>query len=319
MALLGYHCSHEQYSPSQLLHHAKLAAQAGFKHAMCSDHFHPWSLQQAQSGFAWSWLGAALEATPLSFGTVNAPGQRYHPAVIAQAAATLADMYPDRFWLSVGSGEALNEMITGAAWPRKLERTQRLIECIDVMRALWRGETVDHQGLVTVRGAKLYSLPATPPRLIAACLTEDTARWAGQWADGLVTVSQDEDSMKAIVRAFQEGGGAGKPMYLQVVLSFAPTREEAAHAAHKEWRQAGLEKSDLANLDSPQAFDRATARLDIRDIESSVRISNSIVEHADWLSRDAELGFERLYLHNVHRDQQRFLGEFAERVMPLFR
>ncbi len=259
-----------------------------------------------------------MEATPLSLGTVNAPGQRYHPAVIAQAAATLVEMYPDRFWLSVGSGEALNEMITGAVWPPKQERRQRLKECIEVMRSLWHGETVNHQGLVNVRNAKLYSLPATPPKLIAACLTEDSARWAGQWADGLVTVSQDKDSMKAIVQAFREGGGEGKPMYLQVVLSFARTREEAAHAAHKEWRQAGLEKNDLADLDSPEAFDRATARLGIQDTESSVRISSNIVEHADWLSQDAELGFDRLYLHNVHRDQQRFLSEFAERVMPLF-
>jgi probable non-F420 flavinoid oxidoreductase len=318
VALLGYHCSHEQYSPSQLLRHAKSAAQAGFRHAMCSDHFHPWSIRQGQSGFAWSWLGAALEAMPLSLGTVNAPGQRYHPAVIAQAAATLADMYPKRFWLSVGSGEALNEMITGAAWPRKQDRKQRLNECIDVIRALWRGETVDHQGLVTVHGAKLYSLPATPPKLIAACLTEDTARWAGQWADGLVTVSQDKASMKAIVDAFREGGGDGKPMYLQVVLSFAPTREEAAQAAHHEWRQACLDKSALADLDSPQAFDSATASVRRQDMENSIRISDSIAQQADWLAQDAALGFERLYLHNVHRDQQRFVSEFAEHVMPRF-
>src|SRR5688500_19904508 len=126
MATLGYHCAHEQLPPSTLLRHLKDAADAGFTAAMCSDHFHPWSERQGHSGFTWSWLGAALEATPLSFGTVCAPGQRYHPAVIAQAAATLAVMYPERFWLAVGSGEALNEKITGDPWPSKEQRNARL-------------------------------------------------------------------------------------------------------------------------------------------------------------------------------------------------
>jgi coenzyme F420-dependent glucose-6-phosphate dehydrogenase len=122
----GFHCSHEQHAPSALLRHARLAATAGFGAAMCSDHFHPWSERQGQSGFAWSWLGAALASTPLSFGTVCAPGQRYHPAVVAQAAATLAEMFPRRFWLAVGSGEALNESITGEPYPPKPQRNERL-------------------------------------------------------------------------------------------------------------------------------------------------------------------------------------------------
>ena len=116
---LGYHASHEQYRPSTLLTHVQQAEGAGFESAMCSDHFHPWSEDQGQSGFAWSWLGSALQATSLTMGTVCAPGQRYHPAVIAQAAATLAEMHPDRFWLALGSGQALNEHITGARWPTK--------------------------------------------------------------------------------------------------------------------------------------------------------------------------------------------------------
>jgi coenzyme F420-dependent glucose-6-phosphate dehydrogenase len=119
MAIIGYHASHEQFRPGDLLRYVQLAEQAGFGAAMCSDHFHPWSERQGQSGFAWAWLGAALEATSLSFGLVNAPGQRYHPAIIAQAAATLADMFPGRFWIAVGSGQALNEHITGERWPSK--------------------------------------------------------------------------------------------------------------------------------------------------------------------------------------------------------
>lgn len=316
MSILGYHCSHEQYSPSQLLSHVRLAAQAGFTHAMCSDHFHPWSENQGQSGFAWSWLGAALEATSLSFGTVNAPGQRYHPAIIAQAAATLAEMYPERFWLAVGSGEALNETITGEEWAPKEKRNCRLKECVDVMRALWSGQTVNHQGLITVRHATLYSRPVSPPPVIAACLSVETARWAGAWADGMVTVSQDRRTMKNLVDAFKENGGEGKPIFLQVVLSYAPTDAEAAHTAHEQWRQAGLQKEELGNLDSVLAFDQATQRINIQDIGENIRISSSTAQHLDWFREDVELGFDRLYLHNVHQDQHRFLSEFAEHVVP---
>ncbi|HEX6115159.1 MAG TPA: LLM class flavin-dependent oxidoreductase, partial [Geminicoccaceae bacterium] len=116
MPLIGFHASHEQVDPRALLDAVQAAEAAGFQVAMCSDHFAPWSTRQGESGFAWSWLGAALQATSLSFGVVNAPGQRYHPAIIAQAAATLNVMFPDRFWIAIGSGQLLNEHITGERW-----------------------------------------------------------------------------------------------------------------------------------------------------------------------------------------------------------
>ncbi|MDB5842483.1 MAG: F420-dependent oxidoreductase, family [Herminiimonas sp.] len=318
MTTIGYHCSHEQYPPSRLLHHARLASQAGFQSAMCSDHLHPWSERQAQSGFAWSWLGAALEASRLSFGTVCAPGQRYHPAVIAQAAATLSEMYPDRFWLAVGSGEALNENITGAPWPAKPERHRRMKECVDIMRALWAGETVTHTGLVQVSNAKLYSRPQNPPAIFGACLSPETAEWMGEWADGMITVSQDRIQMQRIVDAFRAGGGRDKPMFLQVVLSFAESDQAALQAACDQWRQAALEPNQLADLGSPAAFDQACAAVRPADVADSIRISSSAAQHLEWLMQDAELGFDRLFLHNVHRDQETFISVFAEQVLPHF-
>jgi G6PDH family F420-dependent oxidoreductase len=140
MALIGYHCSHEQFPPSELLSHVTLAHRAGFRAAMCSDHFNPWSQRQGHSGFAWSWLGAAMHASPLPFGVVNAPGQRYHPAIVAQAGATLAEMFPGRFWLALGSGQLLNEHITADAWIPKKERQARLLECVEIIRKLCRGK-----------------------------------------------------------------------------------------------------------------------------------------------------------------------------------
>lgn len=154
--MIGYHCSHEQHPPSRLLEFVRAAESAGFGAAMCSDHLAPWSTSQGQSGFAWSWLGSALQATELDFGTVNAPGQRYHPVVIAQAAATLAEMYPGRFWLALGTGEALNEHVTGDAWPDKAARRVRLRESVDLMRALFAGETVTHRATF-VRPEDMYT------------------------------------------------------------------------------------------------------------------------------------------------------------------
>src|SRR5687768_4530358 len=159
MALFGFHASHEQVHPSALLAAVRRAEDAGFGAAMSSDHFSPWSERQGQSAFAWSWLGAALQATRLPFGVVNAPGQRYHPAIIAQAIGTLAAMFPGRFWAALGSGEASNEHITGGGWPAKPVREARLRECVDVIRALLAGEEVSHHGLVTVDRARLWTRP----------------------------------------------------------------------------------------------------------------------------------------------------------------
>jgi G6PDH family F420-dependent oxidoreductase len=189
MSVIGFHASHEQVHPGALLDAVRHAEQVGFTAAMCSDHFAPWNPRQGHSGFAWSWLGAALASTGLPFGAVNAPGQRYHPAIVAQAIATLDAMFPGRFWVALGSGEAINEHITGDRWPRKAERDVRLRECVEIIRALLAGEEVTHQGRVSVDRARLWTLPERMPQLIAPAVTVATARAAADWADGLVTLN----------------------------------------------------------------------------------------------------------------------------------
>jgi probable non-F420 flavinoid oxidoreductase len=317
--VIGFHCSHEQHAPSALLRYAQLAAQAGFKHAMCSDHFAPWIRRQGHSGFTWSWLGAALQATPLTFGTVCAPGQRYHPAIIAQAAATLSEMYPERFWLTLGSGEALNEAITGSPWPAKDDRNARLLECADIMRALWAGETVTHRGHVVVENARLYDRPAKPPLLLGAAITAETARWVGTWADGLATVATSRDDMRDVVDAFRETGGS-KPIFLQVALSFAPTESEAQDAAVDQWRQVVVSGDELADLASPEEFERRSAHATPDTVSKGVRISADVNRHLAWLNDDAAMGYQRIYVHNVARDHlERFIDVWAQRVLPNFR
>jgi coenzyme F420-dependent glucose-6-phosphate dehydrogenase len=316
MTTLGYHASHEQFAPSALLEFVQRAESAGFTAAMCSDHFHPWSEVQGESGYAWSWLGAALQATELTFGVVCAPGYRYHPAVIAQAAATLAEMYPDRFWMAAGSGERLNEHITGEAWPPKQMRNDRLRECVHVMRALWAGETVTHHGLVQVEEARLYTQAASAPRVFGAALTEVTAEWLGSWADGLITVSAPVEKVKRVIDAFRHGGGSGKPLLLQMKLAYAKSDTAALQGAHEQWRTVVFDSAVLAELRMPAEFDAASKLVKPEEMHAFVHVSSDVGRHADWIRSYAELGFDTLYLHNVHADQRRFIEDFGEHVLP---
>jgi len=319
MGVIGYHTSHEQFSPRELLECVQLAERAGFGAAMCSDHFYPWNERQGQSGFAWAWLGAALQATSLPhFGVVNAPGQRYHPAIIAQAAGTLAQMFPGRFWIAVGSGQALNEHITEAHWPAKGERNRRLFEAVEVMRALWRGETVDWDGTFQLQEAKLYTRPEEPPLIVGAAITPQTAEWLGGWADALITISQPREQLQEMVAAFRRGGGAGKPMFLQAKHAYAETDEEALREAHDQWRTNIFGSAMMATLRTPQEFDQAAAFVRPEDLRGPVRVSSDLEKHIAWLQGDLELGFSHVYVHNVGRNQRAFIGAFGEGVLPAF-
>ncbi|MCF0072815.1 TIGR03885 family FMN-dependent LLM class oxidoreductase [Dyadobacter sp. CY261] len=312
---IGYHASHEQFKPSELTTYVRQAQQAGFTSALSSDHFFPWSETQGESGFAWSWLGAAMQATDLHYGIVNAPGQRYHPAIIAQAVATLCEMFPQRFWIAVGSGQFLNEHITAERWPAKGDRNRRLKECVDIMRALWAGETVTHDGLVQVYDAKLYTLPGYMPDIVGAALTEQTARWVGGWADAMITTSRPQVELKRMIDAFRSGGGEGKPVYLKVQLSYDTTLEKATQGAHQQWRNNVFASSLLSDIRSPVGFDAAGTVVRPEDMASGVRISDSAEQHVEWLSKDIEAGVSQLYLHNVNLNQSYFIDEFGRNVI----
>jgi probable non-F420 flavinoid oxidoreductase len=316
MTLYGFHASHEQIPPSRLLTAAQRAESAGFGAGMCSDHFAPWSGEQGESGFAWSWLGAALQATGLTFGVVNAPGQRYHPAVIAQAAATLAEMYPGRLWVALGSGEAMNEHITGDRWPPKPERRARLRECVDVIRALLAGEEVTHRGLVTVDRAKLWTLPETQPLLIGAAASPESAALVGEWADGMVTVNMPADVLKQVIAEFRDNGGEGKPVYLQLHLSYAATEQAALATAYEQWRPSVLGDPLAWDLDSPAAFDAATRFVKPDDVRETVLVSADPAELAGRIQEHADLGFDAVYLHHVGVEQDEFIDVFGADVLP---
>ena len=295
------------------------AEAAGFTAGMSSDHFSPWSERQGESGFAWSFLGAAMQATSLPWGIVNAPGQRYHPAIVAQAAATLCELFGDRLWVALGTGEASNEHITGAPWPPKRVRTARLRECVDVMRALFAGEVVDHDGLVRVDRARLWTLPERPPPLIGAAVSPETARWCGEWADGLVTINQPRATLERVIAAFREGGGEGKPIRLQVHLAWAPTDTEALAIAHDQWRTNVFAPPLCWDLHTVEQFDEAAKHVRPEDVRASVLVSSDTGRHVAWLQELAELGFDLIALHHVGRELSPFIAAFAERVLPELR
>ncbi|RSM86259.1 TIGR03557 family F420-dependent LLM class oxidoreductase [Kibdelosporangium aridum] len=318
MTVYGIHASHEQVHPAALLAAVQRAEAAGFGAAMCSDHFSPWSRRQGHSAFAWSWLGAALQATELSFGVVNAPGQRYHPAIIAQAIGTLSAMYPGRFWAALGTGEASNEHITGEGWPRKQIRDARLLECVEVIRDLLAGKEVSHDGLVTVDRARVWTRPAEVPNLIGAAVSVPTARKCAAWADGLITVNAPIDHLRRMIDAYRSAGGRGK-VYLQVHLSWAADDETAAAIAHEQWRSNVFAPPVCWDLEMTEHFDVISQHVTAEEVARVVNVSAQPNQHADWLHQYAGLGFDEIYLHHVGQQLDAFIDVFGDKVLPQLR
>jgi probable non-F420 flavinoid oxidoreductase len=318
MTEYGIHASHEQIPPADLLSAVIAAERAGFDAAMCSDHFSPWSERQGQSAFAWSWLGAALHATNLSFGVVNAPGQRYHPAIIAQAIGTLGAMFPGRFWAALGTGEFSNEHITGGDWPRKEVRNARLRESVDVIRDLLAGETVTRDGLITVDRARLWTRPETPPPLVGAAVSTATAEWCAEWADGLVTVNAPEQHLRETIAAYRGAGGRG-PVCLQVHLSWAGSEAEAEETAYDQWRSNVFAPPVCWDLELVEHFDVVSEHVTMQQVRSVVNVSADLGAHIEWLRGYAALGFDRIYLHHVGQDLGPFIEAFGAKVLPALR
>lgn len=315
MTSYGFHASHEQIAPSQLLRDVQRAERAGFAMAMCSDHFAPWSVRQGNSGFAWSWLGAALATTDLRLGTVTAPGQRYHPAVVAQASATVAEMFPDRFWLALGSGQNMNEHITGDKWIGKDLRQDRLEECARIIRRLHAGEEVTHRGHVVVDRARVYSRPEVPPRLIGPALSPATAARAATWADGLITINAELATMTEVVAAYRRHGGAG-PLALQVHLSIAPSMREARDIARDQWQNHPFPEPVSHDTATPEDFDKIGQFVPDEAIAGAVVVTDSVADLVTQLREYERLGFEEIYLHHVGQDQAPFLELAEQELLP---
>jgi len=313
---IGYHISHEQFSPSALLGFVEKAEQAGFQFALSSDHFYPWNNTQGHAGFAWSWLGAALARTNIPMGVVTCPYHRYHPAIIAQAAGTLLDMFPERFWMAVGSGQMLNESIVGKPWPQKSERNQALKDAVEVMRRLWNGEEVDYEGLFKVHNAKLYTKPPQAPPVFGAALTPATAKFLAPWADGVITVNKPLEELEEFAQAWKENGGADKPMAMKLEVSYHQDIERAKELCFEQWKTNIFGSDLLAQLKNPGQFEQAAQYVRPEDLNEHVLIGNDADYFIDQIKAYQKLGFSKFSVHQIPKDQAPFFDFFGEKVLP---
>lgn len=314
---LGYWLSSEEHGPNELVRNAVRAEEVGFELAGLSDHFHPWVPAQSNSPFVWAVLGGIAHATQeLQVVTgVTAPIIRLHPAIAAHAAATAAVMFEGRFSLGVGTGERLNEHVTGAGWPSADERREMLEEAVGIMRELWEGGMVNHRGKhYTVDQAELFTRPETPPQVIVAGSSLKSARLAGAIGDGFMGVV----SSPRHVEAFEGSGGRGKRRLAQVHVCWARTNDEALDTAYRWWPNAALKGAALTELARPKHFEEVLALARPEDIVDSVALGPDPEAYVEAITTFAKAGFNEIYLHQIGPDQEGFFRFYQREVRPQF-
>ena len=312
---LGYWLSSEEHPPRRLVELAVAAERTGFRTAMISDHYHPWVEAQGQAPFVWGVLGAIGQATSeLEVGTgVTAPILRLHPAIVAQAAATAACLLPGRFFLGLGSGERLNEHVTGQHWPSAGARREMLEEAVGIILKLFEGGTVNHRGThFTVEGARLFTLPDEPPPLYLAASGKRSAALAGKVADGFIGVVPSPDH----VDAFEANGGAGKPRLAQLHVCVDEDEVAARRTALRYWPQSALEGTALTELPRPQEFEQVAALVSEDQVAEAVVCGTDVERHLEAIAEFAAAGFDTVYVHGVGPDQEAFLRFYEAEVMP---
>jgi coenzyme F420-dependent glucose-6-phosphate dehydrogenase len=317
MATIGYALSCEEHAPRDLVRYAQCAEHVGFEFALISDHFHPWIDRQGQSPFVWSLIGAIAQATSrLRLGTgVTCPTVRYHPAIVAQAAATSAALMPGRFFLGLGSGENLNEHIVGQGWPSAPVRQKMLEEAIEIIRLLWQGGEQSFFGThFTVDHARLYTLPDELPPLFVAASGVRAAELAAGLSDGLIATSPDA----GLVEAFNSAGGSQKPRYGQLTVCWAGDEATARRTAHEWWATAALEGELSQELPLPRHFEQAISTVREEDVARSVVCGPDPQKHRQALQQFLDGGFDHVYVHQVGPDQDGFFQFFGQHVLPGF-
>jgi len=323
VATIGLSAALEQFHPNELLEHCKLAECYGFRGVMAADHFQPWVPAQGHNAFAYSWMGALGAVTGHTFGPgVTCPSFRTHPAVIAQAAATLGAMYPGRFWLGLGSGELLNENVVAGEWPDPLVRFEMLQEATEIIQRLLSGKETRYRGrYFTMNKVRLWTLPEQPVPIYIAATGPQTLKWAGRTCDGLITPGASHEKLRGILDTFAAGAReAGKdpatmPKLLQLHISWAETYEEALQNALVEWPNGGMNfpKQDIR---SPEDFAAMAKLVRPENFSGRVLISPDLEEHRAHLQGFLDLGFDAIYVHNVGRNQEAWIRAFGEYVLP---
>jgi G6PDH family F420-dependent oxidoreductase len=307
-------CSEER-TASELLADAARAEEAGFDFAAISDHFHPWVDAQGESPFVWGVLGGIAAVTDeLEVGTaVTCPTVRMHPAIVAQATATAAAMLEGRFFFGVGTGEWLNEHVTGARWPRPDERRAMLCEAVEVIRELWTGELVDHAGPhYRVEGARLYSTPASPPPIMVAAGGPAAAQLAADIGDGMIATSPNGE----LVAAFREGADPGTRAYAEIGVSWSSDPDEGLQTAVERWPNAGLPGALSTELAMPAHFEDAAALVGAEQLKDSVVVGPDVEPYVERARQYADAGFDGVWFHQIGTDQDGFCAFAEKELLP---
>ncbi len=316
MINLGYTLSSEQHRPNTLITDGQRAEAAGFEFLSISDHFHPWMDAQGQAPFVWSTLGGLAQATStIRVGTgVTCPTIRVHPAVIAQAVASIADMFEGRFYFGIGSGENLNEHITGQHWPPISVRQDMMQEAVALIRKLWQGEyTTEHGRFYTVENARIYTLPETLPEIIVAAAGPEAAVVAAEIGDGIDTTSPTPD----VIQVFERHGGKG-PRYGQMAVCYGPDEQAAKELALKQWGFSGVPGQLKQELALPRYFEQAAQLVTTDQIGESVVCGPDPERYHAEIRKFVDAGFTHLYILQIGQDQTSFI-DFAEReLLPAY-
>ncbi len=315
MAAIGYAMSSEEHPPAALVRHARGAEEAGFPFALISDHYHPWVDRQGQNPFVWAVLGGIAGATSrLRVGTgVTCPTTRIHPAIIAQASATVAAMMPGRFFLGVGTGENLNEHILGDPWPAPDKRLSMLAEAIELMRLLWEGGYKTHRGThYTVEQARLYTLPDEPLPIAVAAAKEEAAKLAGRLGDAFVNTSPEKEP----IELFESAGGRGKPKYGQITVCWAETHEQAKQTMHEIWPNAGIGGDLSYELPLPRHFEQAAENVEPDDLAESTPMGPDPAPYLEQIREYQQAGYDHIYLHQIGPDQEGFFRFWQQELRP---
>ena len=317
MTKFGYKLMSEEHGPRELVRNARLAEEAGFDFVAISDHYHPWLRSQGHSPYAWSVLGFIAAATE-SVGIVTAvtcPFLRYHPAIIAQAAATVAILSGGRFTLGLGSGEKLNEHVVGNGWPPVRIRHEMLSESIDIIRLLWRGGMQSYEGKhLTIEQAQIFDLPAEPPEIIVAIGGKKAARLAADKAEGIFTVEPDS---KLIQHWTDAGGFEDGPRYAEMMASWAESEEEAVDIAYERLRFGTAGWSVNAELPNVAHFEAHSSVVHKEDIADLVVCGPDPGLYADAIGRYTDAGYDHVVLVPAGPNQEGFMRFWEKELSPL--
>jgi coenzyme F420-dependent glucose-6-phosphate dehydrogenase len=332
MASIGYWAAHEQYSMHDLLKFIIEAEKCGFTTTMTSDHFHPWWHDNAYGNFTWIWIAAAAERTKkMQFVTgVTAPIYRYHPAIIAQAFASLDALYPGRIGLGLGSGEAMNESPLGFDWPRAKARLTRTKEAIQIIRELWESKNNNNDGFVNfngeyflIRNAKLYTLPSSHIPIYMAATGQQAAKVAAKYSDGLISYLQPSEAGKVLhvfdTTAEKEGRDIDALEKLaEYKVSFSEDYEEAFKAA-TFWRATLIKNVFDSDISDPRKLQRK-AEKDVPDekLKQAIQITTSIEDCIRSIEQYFKAGFTKVHIHSTSPDEIKFIQMFSKKVMQHF-